>query len=82
MIDQAQILTMLLTIIVALFGVLTVIMGWMGNKLYNRLGLMAESMHNIETDLHGKISDLDRRVTIVETRCPHTPENLNVQTQR
>ena len=74
MIDQASLLTMLLTVIVALFGVLTVIIGWMGNKLYIRLGLMAGTMRNIETDLHGKISDLDRRVTVVETRCPHTPK--------
>ena len=75
MIDQAQILTLLLTVIVALFGVLTVIIGWMGNKLYVRLGTMADTMRNIETDLHGKISALDRRMTVVETRCPHTPKD-------
>ena len=72
MIDQTQILTLLSMIIVSLFGVLTVIIGWMGNKLYIRLGLIADTMRNIESDLHGKISALDRRVTVVETRCPHT----------
>ena len=58
----------LMSLIATLFGLLIAVLGWMGNKVYGKISEMASSMHNIERDLHGRISDLDRRVTRVETR--------------
>lgn len=57
-----------IALIGAMFGLLILILGWMGNKVYNKIDEIGRSVHNIETDLHGKISALDRRVTTVETR--------------
>jgi membrane protein implicated in regulation of membrane protease activity len=59
---------MLLSLVATMFGLLVLVLGWMGSKVYDRLGEMAASMHNIESDLHGKIGALDRRVTRVEAR--------------
>ena len=66
--DQAQFITILLSLIAVLFAIVALMVGWMGNKLYSKLGEMARAMHNIESDLHGRISNLDRRVTITETK--------------
>ena len=67
--DQAWIITTLLSLVATLFGLLVLMLGWMGNKSYTNLGEMAHTMHNIESDLHGRISQLDRRVTRVEVKC-------------
>lgn len=69
MIDEMWVITTLLTLVASLFGVLIALLAWMGNKVYNKISEMASAMHNIEVDLHGKISDLDRRMTVVETVC-------------
>lgn len=58
-----------LGLIATMFGLLATVLGWMGNKVYGKLDEMSKSMRKIEVDLHGKISDLDRRVTKVEVRC-------------
>ena len=70
---EAWIITTLLSLVATLFGILVLMLGWMGNKSYAKLGEMAHTMHNIESDLHGRISQLDRRVTRVETKCNLQP---------
>lgn len=76
MIDQMWIITILLALVGALFGVLVALLGWMGNKVYAKIGEIAVTIHNIEADLHGKIGLLDRRVTRVEAHLfdKHTDE--------
>jgi len=64
---EVQLIAILLSLVGALFGILIIILGWMGNKVYSKLSEMARTMHSIESDLHGKIGVLDRRVTRVET---------------
>lgn len=71
--EHAWIITTLLSLVAALFGVLIMIIGWMGNKVYSRLGDLSKTMHHIESDVHGRISQLDRRVTVVETKCDIQP---------
>ena len=68
--DQTFLVTILLALISVLFAVVVAMLGWMGNKLYNRLTEMASTMHGIESGLHGRITELDRRVTRVESRQP------------
>lgn len=64
--SEADFITSLLSLVATLFAVLVLILGWLGNKLYAKVAEMTTSMHNIERDLHGRITDLDRRVTRVE----------------
>lgn len=56
-------------LVATMFGLLVAVLGWIGNKIYTKLDEVAGTMHKIEGDLRGKIGDLDRRVTVVETRC-------------
>lgn len=70
---DAAFISILLSLVATLFALLVCVMGWIGSKLYQRVNEMASSMQNIERDLHGKIVDLDRRVTRVEAFIPlHT----------
>jgi len=68
MMSEAQIITILLSLVATFFGLLVVIISWLGNKVYEKLSEMAKTMHGIEIDLHGKITQLDRRITRVETK--------------
>lgn len=61
-------MTVLLSLVATFFGLLIAILSWLGNKVYTKLDEMAHTMHAIESDLHGKIGVLDRRVTRVETK--------------
>lgn len=63
------IITTLLALVAALFSILVLMLGWLGNKVYTKLGELAKSMHKIESEVHGRISQLDRRVTRVEAKC-------------
>jgi hypothetical protein len=65
---EHDVLTSAATIVSSLFGLLTLIIGWMGNKIYDKLNEMSATMRRVENDLHGRITDLDRRVTVVETK--------------
>lgn len=51
------------------FGLLCTILGWLGNRVYQKLDEMGKTLHRIAGDLHEKINNLDRRVVVVETRC-------------
>ena len=67
--DESMLISVLMGLVAAMFGVLILISGWLGNKVYNKLDEMSKSMTSIEKDLHGKISDLDRRMVKVEAVC-------------
>jgi len=67
--NEVDIIQFLLVGITTSFGLLIMILGWMGNKVYTKLSEMSTSMHNIEQDFQGRLIILDRRVTTVETRC-------------
>ena len=67
--SDTTLLVLASSLVATLFGLLVTLLGWLGNKIYSKLDDMSVTMTNISTDLHGKISDLDRRVTRVETRC-------------
>jgi uncharacterized protein YoxC len=66
--SEATMITILLSLVATFFALLVIVFGWMGSKVYSKLDEMSHTMVNIEHDLHGKIADLDRRVTKVETR--------------
>jgi cell division protein FtsB len=53
-------------IIATLFGILVILLGWLGNKIFHVLEQMNARMAEFSETLHGRITDLDRRVTRVE----------------
>ena len=73
--SEVDFIAILLSLVATLFTALVALLSWIGNKVYARITEMTHSMHNIERDLHGRITDLDRRVTrvegIVDPNAPH-----------
>ena len=62
---DAQLLTFSAQLVAALFGLLILILGWMGNKLSTKL----DSMTSIFDDIKREIQKIDNRVTRLEERC-------------
>jgi len=48
--------------------VLIVVIGWMGNKLHDRLGEINETLATIDKDLRHELSRLDTRVAVIESK--------------
>jgi hypothetical protein len=67
--SETQLLTMAAGLVACLFGLLCAILGWLGNGIFNKLDGLQKSMSEMATELHEKLNALDRRVTVVETRC-------------
>lgn len=65
---ETELIKILLTIIGSLLGTIAVIISWIGLKIYNRLEVIENSLSSIEKDLRGELTNLDRRVSKVETR--------------
>lgn len=62
---DAQLLTLSAQLVAALFGILILILGWMGNKLSSKL----DSMTSIFDEIKREIQKIDNRVTRLEERC-------------
>lgn len=63
--SDAQLLTLSAQLVAALFGLLILILGWMGNKLSTKL----DSMTSIFDEIKREIQKIDSRVTRLEERC-------------
>lgn len=63
--SDAQLHTLFVQLVAALFGLLTLILGWMGNKLSTKL----DSMTGIFDEIKREIQKIDNRVTRLEERC-------------
>lgn len=61
---DAQLLTLSAQLVAALFGLLILILGWMGNKLSTKL----DSMTSIFDEIKREIQKIDNRVTRLEER--------------
>lgn len=61
---DAQLLTLSAQLAAALFGLLILILGWMGNKLSTKL----DSMMSIFDEIKREIQKIDNRVTRLEER--------------
>lgn len=62
---DAQLLTLSAQLVAALFGLLILILGWMGNKLSTKL----DAMTSIFDEIKREIQKIDNRVTRLEERC-------------
>ena len=59
---DAQLITLALAIIGALLTLVAALIGWIGVRVINKLDTM-------EKALHDRITDIDKRVVRVETKC-------------
>lgn len=58
----------LMPVVGMLMSVLIVVIGWMGNKLHERLGDINETLATIDRDLRHELSRLDTRVSVIESK--------------
>lgn len=65
--SDAQFLSVLMSLVATLFGVIIMILGWLGNKMYSKLDEMNRTIPVILAEHGGKIRDLDLRVNRIET---------------
>lgn len=71
---ETMLLTLASSLVATLFGLLVLIVGWLGNKLYSKLDEMSKNLVAMAGELHGRINDIDRRLIVVETHhdiCPN-----------
>lgn len=67
---DTQLLTIAASLVATLFGLLVMLLGWMGNRLYAKL----ESISEIFSELRDDIAKMDKRLTIVEERFRYEHE--------
>lgn len=72
-----------LGVIAGLFGVLMAVLGWLGNRIYNKLDEVAKSIAamydrvgEVKDELHDRITGIDKRVTRIETMEETCPVNM------
>lgn len=88
--DEIDVLSHLLSTISGLLVLLLAVFGWIGNRVHNRLDEIATSLKAIESDLREDLSQLDRRVSRIETvsemaniiKHPSSGQNTNRQRSR
>lgn len=66
-----------LSLVATLFGLLILILGWLGAKLYSKLDEMSKNLVLMASELHTKINVIDLRLTKVETRCDDTGDEYH-----
>lgn len=64
---ETQMLTMAATLVAAMFGILSAVLGWVGSRAIATLDAMRNKLDEVASELHQRINSIDRRVTIVET---------------
>lgn len=62
--SDTQLLTISAQLVAALFGILIMLLGWLGSKLYSKLESMSDAFNEIKRE----IQKIDNRVTRLEER--------------
>lgn len=65
--SETVILTISLGLISVFFGLLMTVIGWIGNKLYGKVDEMSKNLQSLASELHERITGIDKRLTRVET---------------
>lgn len=63
-----MLLTIASSLVATLFGLLILILGWLGNKTYNKLDEISGNLIKMAGELHTRINGIDRRLIRVEAR--------------
>jgi len=64
--DTLAFFNIALSLVAALFAILTCVIGWLGSKLYEKLEILQTSTQDIKDELHGRITHLEVRVARLE----------------
>ena len=67
--NDAQLLTIACSLVATLFGILVAIIGWGGSRVISKLEDVADKLNTMAVELHGRINDIDVRVSVIETKC-------------
>lgn len=65
---QETLFSLSLSLVGALFGVLTLIVGWIGSNVIKRLDILSDKLSEVAGELHDRVNNLDTRLVRVETR--------------
>lgn len=76
--SEISILAIAGSLVATLFGLLAVIVGWMGSRVILKLDDVVEMLRKVEAELHTRINRLDNRITAIETRCSDQRANLHI----
>lgn len=66
--SDTTLLTIASSLVATLFGILVLIIGWLGNKFYGKLDEISKNLVAMAGELHERINGIDRRLVRVETR--------------
>lgn len=61
-------LTIALSLVAALFGVLSVVIGWVGSRVVDRQDEMIRKLDAVKDELHARINNMGMRLVKVETK--------------
>lgn len=64
---ESILLTIAASLVATMFGVLIAIVGWLGNKFYNKLDEISKNLVQMAGELHDRINRIDNRLVRVET---------------
>lgn len=65
--NENFIITITTSLVAVFFGLLVAVLGWIGNKIYTSLENVSRGLRDMEKELMLKLTDMDRRITRVET---------------
>lgn len=74
--SETTALTIAIAVLGVTFGCLMTVIGWIGNKLYNKVDEMAKAITSMSSELHTRITGIDTRLTrveAVESMCLQNP---------
>lgn len=78
MMNETSLVAIAGSLVATLFGMLTIVVGWMGSRVIEKLDDVVVALGKVEAELHARISRLDLRVTAIETRCSDQLANIHI----
>lgn len=66
--DSSTLLTIALSLVAALFGVLSVVIGWVGSRVVGKQDEMIGKLDAVKDELHSRITNMGMRLVKVETK--------------
>ena len=66
---ETMMLAVAASLVAAMFGLLTAVVGWIGARAITAIDGMRDKLNEVAGELHTRINGLDRRITVVETKC-------------
>lgn len=67
--SETQMLTIAAALVATMFGLLVAVISWIGSRAISAIDDMRDKLNEVAGELHNRINGLDRRVTVVETKC-------------